>query len=96
MKPAKTATAKAEIGAALAMLGDRIRAEKVFDIAVGSLAKEPAIEIGRTDYGSPMRDAAVVVTLAAEGDAAKPIPDLRRHRHARSTPRRASMLRAIS
>jgi len=69
----KTATAKAEIGAALAMLGDRIRAEKVFDIAVGSLAKEPAIEIGRTDYGSPLRDAAVVVTLAAEGDAAKPI-----------------------
>ncbi|HEY7669679.1 MAG TPA: alpha-2-macroglobulin family protein, partial [Hyphomicrobium sp.] len=69
----KTATAKAEIGAALAMLGDRIRAEKVFDIALNSLAKEPKIEIGRTDYGSPLRDAAVLVTLAAEGDAAKPI-----------------------
>jgi hypothetical protein len=69
----KTATAKAEIGAALAMLGDRIRAEKVFDIAVGSLAKQPTIEIGRTDYGSLLRDAAAVVTLAAEGDAAKPI-----------------------
>ena len=35
--------------------------------------KEPKIEIGRTDYGSPLRDAAVLVTLAAEGDAAKPI-----------------------
>ena len=69
----KTATAKAEVGAALAMLGDRIRAEKVFGVAVASLAKEPKIEIGRTDYGSPLRDAAVVVTLAAEGDAAKPI-----------------------
>ena len=69
----KTATAKAEIGAALAMLGDRIRAEKVFDIALNALAKEPKIEIGRTDYGSPLRDAAVLVTLAAEGDAAKPI-----------------------
>ena len=69
----KTATAKAEIGAALAMLGDRIRAEKVFDIALNSLGKEPKIEIGRTDYGSPLRDAAVLVTLAAEGDAAKPI-----------------------
>jgi hypothetical protein len=69
----KTATAKAEIGAALAMLGDRIRAEKVFDIALNSLAKEPKIEIGRTDYGSQLRDAAVLVTLAAEGDAAKPI-----------------------
>ena len=30
----KTATAKAEVGAALAMLGDRIRAEKVFDVAL--------------------------------------------------------------
>jgi alpha-2-macroglobulin len=69
----KTATAKAEIGAALAMLGDRIRAEKVFDIALNSLGKEPKIEIGRTDYGSQLRDAAVLVTLAAEGDAAKPI-----------------------
>jgi len=69
----KTASAKAEIGAALAMLGDRNRAEKVFDIAVGSLAKQPTIEIGRTDYGSPLRDAAAVVTLAAEGDASKPI-----------------------
>ena len=69
----KTATAKAEVGAALAMLGDRIRAEKVFDIAVGSLAKQPTIEIGRTDYGSPLRDAAAVVMLAAEGDAAKPV-----------------------
>ncbi|HVQ10587.1 MAG TPA: alpha-2-macroglobulin [Methyloceanibacter sp.] len=69
----KTATAKAEVGAALAMLGDRIRAEKVFGVAVASLAKEPKIEIGRSDYGSALRDAAVVVTLAAEGDAAKPI-----------------------
>ena len=69
----KTATAKAEVGAALAMLGDRIRAEKVFDVALSTLAKRPAIEIGRNDYGSPLRDAAVVVTLAAEGDAPKPI-----------------------
>jgi uncharacterized protein YfaS (alpha-2-macroglobulin family) len=69
----KTPTAKAEIGAALAMLGDRVRAEKVFGVALASLAKEPKIEIGRTDYGSPLRDAAVLVTLAAEGDAAKPI-----------------------
>ena len=69
----KTATAKAEIGAALAMLGDRIRAEKVFDIALNALQPKPSVEIGRTDYGSPLRDAATLVTLAAEGDAAKPI-----------------------
>ena len=69
----KTATAKAEVGAALAMLGDRIRAEKVFDVALSSLAKEPTVTTGRSDFGSPLRDAAVVVTLAAEGDAGKPI-----------------------
>ncbi len=69
----KTPTAKAEIGAALAMLGDRLRAEKVFDAALASLSKEPKIEIGRTDFGSALRDAAAVVTLAAEGDAPKPI-----------------------
>jgi uncharacterized protein YfaS (alpha-2-macroglobulin family) len=69
----KTATAKAEIGAALAMLGDGIRAEKVFDIALSALPTQPAFEIGRTDYGSSLRDAALVVTLAAEGDAPKPI-----------------------
>jgi uncharacterized protein YfaS (alpha-2-macroglobulin family) len=64
-----TPTAKAEIAAALAMLGDRVRAEKAFDAAVGALPKDPKPEIGRTDFGSALRDAAAVVTLAAEGDA---------------------------
>ena len=66
-----TPTAKAEIGAALAMLGDRVRAEKAFDAALGALPEDPKFEGGRTDYGSLLRDAAVVVTLAAEGDAPK-------------------------
>src|SRR5262249_27249151 len=69
----RTPTAKAEVGAALAMLGDRIRAEKVFSVALNSLPADPAFQEGRTDYGSPLRDAAAVVTLAAEGDAPKPI-----------------------
>lgn len=69
----KTPTAKAEIGAALAMLGDRIRAEKVFGVAMTALPKNPAFQLGRTDYGSPLRDAAAVVTLAAEGNAPTPI-----------------------
>ena len=68
-----TPTAKAEIGAALAMLGDRVRAERAFDVALGALPKQPKIEIGRTDFGSALRDAAAVLTLAAEGDAPKPI-----------------------
>ena len=84
----KTATAKAEMGAALAMLGDRIRAEKVFDIALNALQPKPAVEIGRTDYGSPLRDAAALVTLAAEGEA----PQSRSW----SAPPRASMRPAIS
>ena len=66
-----TATAKAEIAAALAMLGDRVRAEKAFAAALASLPKDPKFEGGRVDYGSPLRDAAAVVTLAAEGDAPK-------------------------
>ncbi len=68
-----TATAKAEIAAALAMLGDRVRAEKAFDAALAALPKDKRYEGGRIDYGSPLRDAAAVVTLAAEGDAPKVI-----------------------
>jgi alpha-2-macroglobulin len=67
-----TPTAKAEIGAALAMLGDRVRAEKVFSAALASLPGDRDFT-GRTDYGSPLRDAAALVTLAAEGDAPKVI-----------------------
>jgi uncharacterized protein YfaS (alpha-2-macroglobulin family) len=55
------------------MLGDRVRAEKAFDAALGALPAEAADASGRTDYGSPLRDAATLVTLAAEGDAAKVI-----------------------
>jgi alpha-2-macroglobulin len=66
-----TPTAKAEIAAALAMLGDRVRAEKAFDAALGALPEDPVFAGGRPDFGSPLRDAAAVVTLAAEGDAPK-------------------------
>jgi hypothetical protein len=66
-----TPTAKAEIAAALAMLGDRVRSEKAFQAAAGALPLESKFESGRVDYGSPLRDAAAVVTLAAEGDAPK-------------------------
>ncbi len=68
-----TAAAKAEIGAALAMLGDRVRAEKAFDAALGALPADPTFAGGRIDYGSPLRDAATLVTLAAEGNAANVI-----------------------
>jgi len=68
-----TPTAQAEIGAALAMLGDKTRAETAFRVAAGALPAEKPNEGGRVDFGSRLRDAAAVVTLAAEGDAGKPI-----------------------
>ena len=66
-------TAQAEIGAALAMLGDQVRAEKAFRAAAGALPGDEDPLVGRIDFGSRLRDAAAVVTLAAEGNAAKPI-----------------------
>ena len=68
-----TPAAQAEIGAALAMLGDRVRAEKAFRIAASALSKEKPQRSTRVDFGSRLRDAATVVTLAAEGKAAEPI-----------------------
>ena len=51
------------------MLGDRGRAERVYAAAVEAIAPPPRFEFGRADYGSTLRDAAAVVTLAAEGGA---------------------------
>jgi uncharacterized protein YfaS (alpha-2-macroglobulin family) len=64
-----TVVAKAQIAAALGMLGDRARAERVFLAALRSLAADPVLEYGRPDYGSVLRDAAALVTLASEGGA---------------------------
>src|SRR4030095_2391740 len=66
-----TTASKAQIAAALAMLGDRVRSEKAFNAALGALPQDPKADSGRTDYGSRLRDAAALVTLAAEGDAPK-------------------------
>ena len=66
-----TPIAKAQIAAALAMLGDRARAERVFAAALSSIAPVPALDYGRSDYGSVLRDAAALVTLASEGGAAR-------------------------
>jgi len=64
-----TPIAKAQIAAALAMLGDRVRAERVYAQAVASIVPPPRGEYGRADYGSTLRDSAAVVMLAAEGSA---------------------------
>ena len=64
-----TPIAKAQLAAALAQVGDRVRAERVYAAALDSLAPKPVLAFGRTDYGSALRDAAAMVSLASEGNA---------------------------
>jgi len=66
-----TPIAKAQIAAALAMLGDRNRADRAYTAALDAIAPQPKppLDLGRTDYGSQLRDAAALVTLASEGRA---------------------------
>jgi len=65
-----TPLAKAQIGAALAMTGDKERAERAFRSAVASLDAR-ALDVSRTDYGSAIRDGAALVTLASETGIAR-------------------------
>jgi uncharacterized protein YfaS (alpha-2-macroglobulin family) len=64
-----TPIAKSQLAAALALVGDKGRAERVYAAALESLAPKPVLEFGRTDYGSALRDAAALVSLASEGNA---------------------------
>lgn len=66
-----TPIAKSQLAAALALVGDRNRAERVYAAALESLAPKPVLEFGRVDYGSALRDAAALVSLASEGNAPK-------------------------
>ena len=71
LKDIATPIAKAQIAAALGLLGDRPRAERVYAAALEALSPQPSL-IGRADYGSSLRDAAALVTLASEGNAPRP------------------------
>jgi uncharacterized protein YfaS (alpha-2-macroglobulin family) len=62
-----TPIAKAQVAAALAMLGDKARADRVYLAALDDLAPQPKLDFGRADYGSALRDSAALVTLASEG-----------------------------
>ncbi len=64
-----TPIAKAQIAAALAMLGDKARADRVYLAALDDLAPQPKLDFGRDDFGSALRDSAALVTLASEGHA---------------------------
>lgn len=69
----KTPIAKAQLAAALALIGDRVRAERAYSGAVASLSPNPTLEYGRTDYGSALRDGAALLSLASEGNAPRPV-----------------------
>ena len=63
-----TPLAQAQIGAALALYGDRQRAQKAFNAARSRLQpqSQQAQTPGRVDFGSRLRDSAGLLTLAAE------------------------------
>lgn len=61
-----TPLAKAQLGAALALYGDRTRAADAFNAAIVGLAKPENRSDWRGDYGSRLRDSAAVLALAAE------------------------------
>lgn len=69
-----TPIAKAQIAAALGLLGDRTRAETVYKSALDDLNPPAQPEMfSREDYGSTLRDAAALVTLASEAGGSKPM-----------------------
>ncbi|MBB3808970.1 hypothetical protein FHS81_001040 [Pseudochelatococcus contaminans] len=63
--------AQAQIGAALALLGDTPRADRAFAQAADTLAAAQDSENGRGDYGSVLRDAAGVLALIGETGAGR-------------------------
>jgi uncharacterized protein YfaS (alpha-2-macroglobulin family) len=65
-----TPLAKAQLGAALAMMGDRPRAERALRAALVMIDDSDPVE-ARRDYGTAMRDRAAVLTLAAEASLGK-------------------------
>jgi hypothetical protein len=64
----KTPLAKAQLAAALAMLGDRARAGKGFAAALDALDAEQDNGLSRPDYGSTLRDAAATLALVVEAE----------------------------
>jgi uncharacterized protein YfaS (alpha-2-macroglobulin family) len=64
----RTPMAQAQVAAALAMLGDRARAGKVFAAALDALDAEQDNGFSRPDYGSALRDGAAVLALVAEAN----------------------------
>src|SRR5262249_60490010 len=64
-----TPIAKGQIAAALGLMGDKARADRVYAAAISSIAPPPRFEFGRADYGSTLRDAAAAIPPAAAARA---------------------------
>ena len=68
-----TPIAKAQVAAALGMLGDRVRTERVYASALDHIKPPAQPELfSRVDYGSTLRDAAALITLASETGGSRP------------------------
>ncbi len=63
--------ARAQLAASLALYGDNRRAEAAFGSALGQAQASTGTNLSRSDYGSPLRDGAAILALAAE---VKPAP----------------------
>jgi hypothetical protein len=66
-----TPLAQAQLGAALAMLGDKARAETALKAALAGIADKDD-GVSRRDYGTGVRDGAALITLASESGIARP------------------------
>jgi uncharacterized protein YfaS (alpha-2-macroglobulin family) len=66
-----TPLGKAQLGAALAMVGDKERAEAAFKAALDAFTDTEKLKLARSDYGSEIRDGAALVTLASEAGIVK-------------------------
>ncbi|MGY3438568.1 MULTISPECIES: alpha-2-macroglobulin family protein [unclassified Marinovum] len=96
-----TPLAAAQLGAALAMYGDQTRADRMFRTAVNMLTQRPEVEtpVYRVDYGTDLRDAAGLLSLAVEAgssvvDRAALIQRISTHRPELSTQEQAWSLLA--
>ena len=68
-----TSLSRAQIAAALALLGDRGRAQKVFGAAVEQLRDTRDTGVSRPDYGTRLRDAAGMLALVSEAGLSRDI-----------------------
>ena len=88
-----TPLAKAQLAAALAMLGDQARAAGAFGAALKALDAERDEGVSRPDYGSRLRDAAAVLALVAEANLGGAFRATRSRAPARCSSRRGPSAR---